>query len=110
MTMMRGGNKRDTAIAVGVPQVCFTRGENVPQNIVATLCRRIEERRILDCVLGIDVGAGIDQEPGCLGLVGASGNQQRGARRAIARINVLARISPACAPYQHRRRQQHRAT
>ena len=54
-------DERRAAIAVGVVQAGLAGREDQFQDFVAAFRPGVEERRVLDVVLGVDVGAGLDQ-------------------------------------------------
>ena len=75
------------AIAVGVGEVCHACGEDELQDLVAAFRARVEEGRVADVVLGIDVRAGRDEEARRLDLVGPRGDEQRRAPSRVAPVD-----------------------
>ena len=91
VAVVRGRDQRGAAVAVGAFQVGACR-QRQAQDLQPALGAGIEEGRVLKVVLGIDVGAALDQQPRRLDPVGMGGSQQRGAAPRIARIHRRAGI------------------
>ena len=86
MTPLRRRNKRSAAVSVRALQVgpvC----EGHLQNVDIAACAGIEIRAVVDVVLGVDVGAGLDQSSGGIYLIAMSRDKERRTAASVARID-----------------------
>lgn len=86
--MVGGGDQGSAAEAVGVLEICLAGGEDGFQDVVAPFRAGVEERRVEDIVLGVDVRAGSDQQLRRLWVVGMGGDEQRRAALGIALFEI----------------------
>jgi hypothetical protein len=99
MTMVRGGNERGAAVAVDVLEV-GAGGECHLEDFGAALGAGIEERRVLDEILGVDVGALLDEEARDLDAVALGGSQKGRAAALVARVDARAFAKQATHHHQ----------
>ena len=89
MTTLRGGDQGGAAVAVGTFEVGAMSKRHL-EDFETPARPGIKIRAIIDPILGVDVGAGINQRLGGFDPVAMGRNQQRGRTAAVARVDLHA--------------------
>ena len=86
---LAGGDERGAAEAVGAGHVRAVR-QGHGEDLVQALGAGVEERRVLDVVLRVRVGAQVEQQCGDPRVIVPGGNDQRGLALGVAGLEVRA--------------------
>lgn len=95
MAALGGGNQRGAAIAVGAAKIGTMR-QGHRQDLIKATRACVQVGAVLQRILGVDVGTGLDQLARGIHVVAMRGQQQRGAALSIARLHrgaLLDRLS-----------------
>ncbi|MNH23671.1 hypothetical protein D3C79_835780 [compost metagenome] len=86
--------QRGAAVAVGAGEVGAV-GQGQFEDVVVATGTGVQVGAVFDGILGVDVGAGVDQHPGGFDLVVVGGQQQRGTAHFVAGFTVRALVEQA---------------